>query len=233
MLLTLDPAAQQAAYDGLAALGRTTRAPWSRIDPTTGAILAMVSPPSYDPNLLASHDLSRGRQRPTTRLRRGPRPSRCSTAPIQTTYPPGSTFKLVTAAAALSSGKYTAGHAWCQAARLLDLPQTTTDLHNESGRACGGEQDHPRPQALASRATPPSRRSALELGADAHARAGRGVRLQPATTSTTCPAQAVSVFPSDLDEPQTALVGDRPVRRRGHAAADGDGRRPGSPTAAR
>ena len=49
--LTLDPKAQKAAYDGLA--GR--RGAVVAIDPGTGAILAMVSSPSYDPNRLASH----------------------------------------------------------------------------------------------------------------------------------------------------------------------------------
>ncbi|HSN06725.1 MAG TPA: penicillin-binding protein 2, partial [Candidatus Angelobacter sp.] len=50
--LTIDPAAQKAAYDGLA--GRTGAV--AAIDPRTGAILALVSSPSFDPNLLSSHD---------------------------------------------------------------------------------------------------------------------------------------------------------------------------------
>ena len=50
--LTLLPEAQQAAYDGLA--GRVGAA--VAIDPRTGAILAMVSRPSFDPNPLANPD---------------------------------------------------------------------------------------------------------------------------------------------------------------------------------
>ena len=51
--LTLNPAAQQAAYD---ALGDNKGAVVA-LDPRTGAILTMVSKPSYDPNPLASHSV--------------------------------------------------------------------------------------------------------------------------------------------------------------------------------
>ena len=70
------------------------------IEPSTGKILAMVSLPTYDPNQLASHDFARGRQRPTSELdadRAEPLLNRA----IQTRLPPGSTFKVVTAAAAI------------------------------------------------------------------------------------------------------------------------------------
>src|SRR5690606_19257231 len=50
--LTIDPVVQQAAWD---ALGDYTAAVVA-IDPRTGAILALVSKPSYDPNVLAVHD---------------------------------------------------------------------------------------------------------------------------------------------------------------------------------
>ena len=73
------------------------------LDPKTGAILAMVSHPTYDPNPLSSHDLTEAAQgledadRPT-------RTSPTSTGPSPALYPPGSTFKVVTAAAALEDG---------------------------------------------------------------------------------------------------------------------------------
>ncbi|CED91410.1 penicillin-binding transpeptidase domain-containing protein, partial [Actinomyces succiniciruminis] len=50
--LTIDPRVQQAAWDALG--GR--RGAVVALDPSTGAILALVSSPSYDPNLLAAHD---------------------------------------------------------------------------------------------------------------------------------------------------------------------------------
>ncbi len=58
--LTLNPEAQKAAYDGLRA--RNARGAVVAIDPSTGAILAMVSTPSFDPNELASHDTAEVRE---------------------------------------------------------------------------------------------------------------------------------------------------------------------------
>ena len=52
VVLTLDADAQRAAFDGLAGQEGAVAA----IDPRTGAILALASSPSFDPNLLASHD---------------------------------------------------------------------------------------------------------------------------------------------------------------------------------
>ena len=58
--LTLDPAAQTAAFDGLRALGDGVQGAVVAIEPSTGKILADVSLPTYDPNLLASHDFAVG-----------------------------------------------------------------------------------------------------------------------------------------------------------------------------
>ena len=56
--LTIDPDAQQAAFDGLNDLGDNVRGAVVAIEPRTGKILAMVSSPSYDPNKLASHEFN-------------------------------------------------------------------------------------------------------------------------------------------------------------------------------
>ena len=55
--LTIDPKAQN-AYDGLQALGKDVKGSVVALDPSTGAIQAMVSNPSYDPSGLSSHNLS-------------------------------------------------------------------------------------------------------------------------------------------------------------------------------
>ncbi len=60
--LTLDPAIQQLAFDLIPEGGQ--RGSIVVTNPKTGAILAMVSKPSYNPNLIASHD--RTTLRPTT-----------------------------------------------------------------------------------------------------------------------------------------------------------------------
>lgn len=98
VLTTLDPAAQRIATEQLAATG----SPGSvvALDPRTGAVLVMASSPGYDPNRLGDPGVFR-------RLN-----SAGSGAPLldrstQSSYAPGSTFKVLTAAAAIDSGKYT------------------------------------------------------------------------------------------------------------------------------
>lgn len=100
--LTIDPAVQKAAADGLQGKKGAAVA----LDPQTGAVLAMVSAPSYDPNELASHD--RGAVKDTwKRLSDEPDKPLTNRAIGGGLYPPGSTFKLIVAAAALDSGSYT------------------------------------------------------------------------------------------------------------------------------
>jgi penicillin-binding protein A len=136
VLLTIDPAAQDAAYDGLTALGEDTLGAVAAINPTTGAILAMATTPSYDPNNAASHDFEEAQQA-IENLQSDP-DGRLVNRAANALYPPGSTFKLVTAAAALSNG-YSADSI-VKGGTSLDLPQTSNTLKNEGGSDCGGNQ---------------------------------------------------------------------------------------------
>ncbi len=104
--LTLNPAAQKAAYDGLRKLG--AKGAVVAVNPTTGAILALVSTPSYDPNELAGHDpaVVRANYERLSTAKSRPMLDRA----IRQTYPPGSTFKLVTSAAALRERHVHARH---------------------------------------------------------------------------------------------------------------------------
>ena len=99
--LTLDSAAQEAAWEALD--GR--RGSVVALDPDTGAVLAMVSSPSYDPNRLAAHDHRRVTDS-WTELHADPDRPMINRAIGGDLYPPGSAFKLVVAAAALESGQY-------------------------------------------------------------------------------------------------------------------------------
>ena len=96
--LTIDPKAQAAADK---ALGDSKGAVVA-LDPRTGAILAMVSHPSYDPNPLSSHDLSKASK--AWQVLSNDKDKAYLNRTINGVYPPGSTFKVVTAAAALESG---------------------------------------------------------------------------------------------------------------------------------
>lgn len=102
--LTLDRATQTAAYEALikSATGASRRGAVVALDPTTGAILAAVSTPSYDPSVLSSHD-------PTKIIANYDRLLADPSKPLlnrafDEVYPPGSTFKVVVAAAALTAG---------------------------------------------------------------------------------------------------------------------------------
>ncbi len=127
--LTLNAAAQHAAYKGLAGRPGAVVA----IDPATGAILAMVSSPSYDPNLLAPDSTAEVRAA-YERLTADPAEPMLNRA-IARTYPPGSTFKLITAAAALASGRFTA-ESLLPAPATYKLPLSSKYLRNWQGRAC-------------------------------------------------------------------------------------------------
>ncbi|WP_182378567.1 penicillin-binding protein 2 [Nocardioides sp. WS12] len=107
VLLTLDPAAQRAAYTTLRdTVGPEGEGAVVAIEPKTGRILAMVSFPSYDPNRLASHDREK-RETAYDSLDSNKRQPLLNRA-IQTRLFPGSTFKVVTAAAAIENGLYNA-----------------------------------------------------------------------------------------------------------------------------
>jgi penicillin-binding protein A len=131
--LTLNPAAQQAAFDGLEGKKGAVVA----LDPRTGALLAMATTPTYDPNPLASHDTATQQEAWDALMNDPDKPA--DNRAIAYTYPPGSTFKLVTAAAALESGRYTPDTV-VPAPAAFDLPQSTADLPNENGRPCGDGQ---------------------------------------------------------------------------------------------
>ena len=103
--LTLDKATQQAAYKALIKSdnGKPRRGAVVALDPTTGAILAAVSTPSYDPSQLSLHDTGKINdelQRGSSRTRAQPLLNRA----FNQLYPPGSTFKVIVSAAALKSG---------------------------------------------------------------------------------------------------------------------------------
>jgi peptidoglycan glycosyltransferase len=122
---TIDPAAQTAAFQGLD--GR--KGAVAALDPATGRILALVTSPSYDPGLLSGTGASVTEA--WTRLttdRDQPMLDRA----IRQTYPPGSTFKVVTAAAALESGQVRDLRARTASPDPYTLPGTRVRLANEA-----------------------------------------------------------------------------------------------------
>lgn len=134
--LTLDPVAQRAAAEGLRDLGEGTRGAVAAINPQTGQILAMVTQPTYDPNVLASHDLA-ATQESWDQLTENPvQPMLNRTT--QLTLPPGSTFKIVTAAAALETLNLNPDSE-VKGGPVLTFPGKQYTLPNQGGSSCGGD----------------------------------------------------------------------------------------------
>jgi peptidoglycan glycosyltransferase len=109
------------------------------MDPSTGEVRAMWSNPSYDPTPISQHD-STAAQEAYEAL--DPSSSKSPLVNIATTnrYPPGSTFKVLTGAAALESGRYKPDSTF-EDPLALDLPLTTNVLRNFSRSTCAGGGD--------------------------------------------------------------------------------------------
>jgi peptidoglycan glycosyltransferase len=135
VLLTISKAAQDTAYNDL------TKSSYAKngaaavgIDPKTGAILAMVSTPSYDPNPLVSHDTNAAIKAYNTMDGNDVQP--LVNRATQQNYPPGSTFKVIDSAAALSSGQYTPDTV-IPAGPTYVLPGTNNvSIHNAESTIC-------------------------------------------------------------------------------------------------
>jgi penicillin-binding protein A len=130
--LTINSAAQEAAYAALKATGLPSGA--VAIQPSTGAILALASYPSFNPNKLATFNGSALKQADQKYLDSPQQP--LLNRAINETFPPGSTFKVVTSSTAFSTGKYTPQTLY-NAPTNLKLPDTTDQLINYDNEPCG------------------------------------------------------------------------------------------------
>jgi peptidoglycan glycosyltransferase len=131
--LTLNSKAQDAAWNALKALGKPGAV--VALNPKTGAILAMASYPSFDPNVLATHDGAKFNKADRQLLADKTRP--LLNRALQGAYPPGSTFKIVTSSALLTQSPGTTINTSVDSPTALTLPQTQHILHNDQGEVCG------------------------------------------------------------------------------------------------
>ena len=195
--LTIDPVVQKAAA---AALGAQKGAVVA-LDPRTGAILAMVTSPSFDPTLLAGHDTTAVNTAYQTLLH-DPNDPLVNRAISGDTYPPGSIFKLVTAATALQSGRYQPD-TLLPAPRELALPLTSTKIQNFGGESCSPNATLSLADSLRISCNTSFAQLGLDLGDQAlrdQARAfGFGQTLNIPLRVT------ASTFPDNLDAPHTAM----------------------------
>jgi peptidoglycan glycosyltransferase len=197
--LTLDAAVQRAAYDALGTLQGAVIA----IEPATGRVLAMVTSPSYDTNVLAGHDAVEVNAAYDA-LVADPADPLANRTIAGDLNPPGSTFKLVVASAALASGDYTP-ESTLPNPGVYQLPQSSSVVYNSSGGACGPNPEVTIAEALRLSCNIPFAELAVELGDEAiRAEAEKyGVNLAFDLPITSTP----SSYPRALDDAQTALSG--------------------------
>jgi len=203
--LTIDPAVQEAAYN---ALGNNIGAVVA-MNPKTGAILAMVSKPSYDPNTLAVHStskffaaydaLSKSSQKPLV-----------NRAIAGNLYHPGSVFKIVTASAALDSGTFTTDSGFANPASL-QLPGTNTFIRNSNGAACGAGATATIGTAIQLSCNIPMAQVAQQLGEstmlDYAKRFGFGHRFVLAGSGASAMSVTPSIYPADQNTPELMMSG--------------------------
>ena len=197
--LTLDAAVQRAAYDALGDLQGAVIA----IEPATGRVLAMVTSPSYDTNLLASHNTGEVND-VYDALDADPTHPLFNRAIGGDLNPPGSTFKLVVASAALASGDYTPQSTLPNPASY-QLPQSSSVVFNASGGACGPGDTVTIADALRLSCNIPFAELAVQLGDTAIREEAEKYGFN---TSFAMPVDSTaSSYPRGLDDPQTALTG--------------------------
>jgi peptidoglycan glycosyltransferase len=202
VVLTINPAAQKAAFDGLRALGQDVQGAVVAIEPDAGKILAMVSLPTYDPNKLANHDFKKASAYATrmSKLKSQPLLNRA----IQTTLAPGSTFKVVTASAAVQTGRYNA-NTLVPAGPTYRLPQSHNVVHNDVLSGCDSSKV-PLIQALEFSCNTAFAPLAVKVGATAMHRQAEGYGFNQHYLDD-LPGPAISQYPADEDPPGTALSG--------------------------
>lgn len=203
--LTIDPELQKAAYSALA--GRTGAA--VVIDPKTGEILALVSSPSYDPNELSKNNPDSIRTAYEKYLADTQKPM--DNRPLTLSLPPGSTFKLIVAAAALESGKFTE-ESVLPAPASLKLPLSNSRMHNWQNGPCTPSGKITLRQALAVSCNTTFAWLGMQLGADALREQAEKFGFN---SSISIPMNSsTSVFPTNIDGAQTALssIGQFDVR---------------------
>jgi len=195
VVTTLNAAAQKAAFQGLG----NKKGAVAAIDPKTGAILALASTPSYDPSSFAGNTQKDSEAWTKLQKKNNPDDPMLNRA-LRQTYPPGSTFKVVTAAAALENGLYSDVDAKTNSPLPYTLPTTRTELKNEGNIPC---ENATLRVALKVSCNTVFGKIGADLGkdkmlAEAEKFGFNSQQFVPVRTNA-------SVFPEKMDEPQTAL----------------------------
>jgi len=106
------------------------------LDPRSGEILAMYSNPSFDPNLIANHDVEDSQAAYNLLNAADGKPMLAKA--YREIYPPGSTFKVVTGSTGVEKGGVTPTEPVYPSVSSITVPGTTRPLRNFGGEVCGG-----------------------------------------------------------------------------------------------
>lgn len=206
--LSIVDAVQQAAYNGLQDKGYAGAV--VAMNPSTGAILALASTPSYDPNALASH--SEAIQKAYSKKINSANPSLRLNRALSADYPPGSTFKLVVSGAALQNG-YTPTSSVTGISKM-NLPDGGT-LSNFDGEQCAdaGGADVTLTEALAHSCNTAFASVGIALGAEPLKAQAAALGVDPSgTTINDVPVVGSRVGPMvDGDAVAQSSIGQRDV----------------------
>ncbi|GAA0639009.1 penicillin-binding protein 2 [Streptomyces thermocarboxydovorans] len=196
VVTTIDPAVQKAAYEALG----DKKGGAVAIDPKTGRILAAVSTPSYDPASLTDANTAGQAWKKLTGDPDKPLTNRALRQPL----PPGSTFKLVVAAAALEEGLYESVDEKTDSPDPYPLPGTSRNLTNENPNApC---EDASIRVGLQYSCNNVFAKMAVDLGEDKVRAMAEKFGFNDEEQDVPVRAHP-SVYPSDMYPSQTALTG--------------------------
>jgi len=194
--VTIDPALQQAAWDALGDLTGSVVV----TEPKTGRILAMVSKPGYDPNLLTVHDNQKVTDSYESLVSDDTNP--LIDRAINALNPPGSVFKLVVVTAALESGKFTPESTFPNPG-TFQLPGSSSIVINSGGGTCGGGDTVTIATALRLSCNIPMAELGLQLGDKAIRDTAEKFGFN---TDYSIPLNvSQSSYPLELDDAQLAL----------------------------
>lgn len=203
---TIDGAAQRAAVEAMAGFEGAVVA----IEPSTGRVLALVSTPSFDPNLLSTNNdaeiITNYRQ-----LEADPTAPLINRAIAGDLYVPGSTYKLITAAAALESGAATAETDFANPAEL-PLPQSNAVMQNASRSTCGPGDTVSLTQALIYSCNIPFAELAMSMDRDVVPKMARAFGFEQDLSIPLVVTPSSSPAPLDSAQSALASIGQLDVR---------------------
>ncbi|WAX79142.1 peptidoglycan D,D-transpeptidase FtsI family protein [Streptomyces sp. KMM 9044] len=197
VVTTLNADAQKAAYEGLKKQGG--KGSVVAIEPSTGKILSLASFPSYDPSTIAGDGAEDAEAWQKLQKKDNDDDPMLNRA-LREVYPPGSTFKVLTAAAALEEGLYESADDKTDTPLPWVMPGTTTELKNDGDLPC---EDATLREALRVSCNTVFGKIGADLGNDTMLEYAKKFGF---TEEQFTPVRSSSsIFSDDMNESQTAL----------------------------